>query len=78
MLKSRGSPSSKPGDFPLNDRVIALRVDLNRHWNIKTEGHFITGNGGGAPYPNGFYRVDNPLGISASTNMLLVRTGWNF
>jgi hypothetical protein len=78
VLKSRGSPSSRPGDYPINDKVATLRVDLNRHWNAKVEGHFMTGNGGGAPYPSGFYKIDNPLGITGSTNMLVVRTGWSF
>jgi hypothetical protein len=78
VLKSRGTPSTRPGDFPVNDKVVALRADLTRHWNAKVEGHFITGNGGGAPYPGGFYKVDNPLGITDRTNMLLIRTGFTW
>ncbi|MBN8731172.1 MAG: hypothetical protein J0L64_11560 [Acidobacteria bacterium] len=78
VLKSRGSPSTKPGDFPINDKVITLRTDVTKYWNVKVEGHFIRGNGGGSPYPTGFYRVDNPAGLFNDTNMLLIRTGWNF
>jgi hypothetical protein len=36
------------------DKVITGRVDLNRFWNVKIEGHFMDGYGSG-PYPNGFY-----------------------
>jgi len=59
------------------DKVISARIDLNRFWNVKVEGHFMDGYGDG-PYPDGFYPGDNPGGFKPNTNALVVRTGWNF
>ncbi len=65
-------------DRHLYDKVVAARVDLNRHWNVKIEGHFMDGNGGLWAYPAGFYGRDNPQGLQPRTKFLLIRTGWNF
>lgn len=62
----------------LYDKVVTARVDLNRHWNIKVEGHFMDGYGGVWSYPSGFYSKDNPQGLKPRTNLLLIRTGWSF
>jgi hypothetical protein len=59
------------------DKVVAARIDLNRFWNVKLEGHFMDGYGDG-PYPDGFYPGDNPAGFKPNTNALVVRTGLNF
>jgi hypothetical protein len=59
------------------DRVVTGRVDLNRSWNIKIEGHFMDGYGVPGYYPDGFYNVDNPQGLKPNTSALVVKTGFN-
>ena len=59
------------------DKVVAGRVNLNRFWNVKVEGHFMNGYGSG-PYPNGFYTQVNPQGLKPNTNALVIKTGVNF
>jgi hypothetical protein len=59
------------------DKVITGRVDLNRFWNVKVEGHFMNGYGSG-PYPNGFYTQVNPQGFTPNTDALVVKTALNF
>ena len=65
-------------DNHLYDKVVTARVDLNSHWNVKVEGHFMDGYGAPTMYPVGFYTPDNPKGLKPQTNLLLIRTGWNF
>jgi hypothetical protein len=74
------SPPATDTSLPANhdyDKVITGRVDLNRFWNVKIEGHFMNGYGSG-PYPNGFYTQVNPQGFTPNTNALVVKTGVNF
>lgn len=71
-------PSLDSPDRHLYDKVIAARLDFNRFWNLKIEGHFMDGYGGLYSYPSGFYAQDNPQGLQPTTNLLLVRTGWTF
>ncbi len=59
------------------DKVITGRVDFNRLWNVKVEGHFMNGYGSG-PYPNGFYMQVNPGGLQPNTNALVLKTSLNF
>ncbi len=59
------------------DKVIAARLDLNRYWSIKLEGHFMGGVGVGV-YPDGFYPQLNPAGFKPNTNALVARTGFTF
>jgi len=59
------------------DKVITGRVDLNKFWNVKVEGHFMNGYGSG-PYPNGFYTQVNPSGFAPNTNALVLKTSLNF
>jgi hypothetical protein len=59
------------------DTAISSRLDLNRFWNIKVEGHFIDGTGNPA-LARGFYRRNNRSGFSEKTRMLVIRTGLNF
>ncbi|MFZ0276844.1 MAG: hypothetical protein WA254_09090 [Candidatus Sulfotelmatobacter sp.] len=59
------------------DKVVTGRVDLNKFWNVKVEGHFMNGYGSG-PYPNGFYTQVNPQGFKPDTNALVIMTGINF
>jgi hypothetical protein len=73
-------PSRLDTSLPENhiyDKVVSARIDLNRFWNVKLEGHFMHGYGDG-PYPDGFYDGDNLAGFKPNTNALVVRTGFNF
>ena len=74
------SPVPGPASLPANhvyDKVISARVEINRYWNMKIEGHFMDGYGN-APYPEGFYPQVNPNGFKTDTNALVIRTGFNF
>ncbi len=68
--------TSLPGNH-VYDKVVTARVDLNRFWDVKVEGHFMNGYGFG-PYPDGFYVQNNPQGFAPNTNALVVKTGFNF
>jgi hypothetical protein len=59
------------------DKVITARVDLNKFWNVKLEGHFMNGYGNSS-YPDGFYPQVNPQGFQPNTNALVIKTGINF
>lgn len=65
-------------DHHLYDKVVTVRYDMSRNWNVKVEGHFMDGYGSPGEYPDGFYTADNPQGLKPKTNGLIVRTGWNF
>jgi hypothetical protein len=71
------SPNQSAPDHHLYDKVVTARFDLTKFWNVKVEGHFMDG-WAGTMYPDGFYPQDNPQGIQPKTNMLLIRTGFNF
>jgi len=60
----------------LYDKVITGRVDLNRFWNVKVEGHFMNGYGA-STYPDGFYPQVNSH-FKPNTNALVVKTGVSF
>lgn len=69
-------PHSPPTNHVF-DRAVTARVDMNAHVYLKLEGHFMDGYAG----PNnahGFYDQDNPEGLKPKTNMLVVRTGFDF
>jgi hypothetical protein len=73
-------PPATNTDLPANhdyDKVITGRVDLNKFWNVKVEGHFMNGYGSG-PYPNGFYTQVNASGFAPNTNALILKTSLNF
>jgi hypothetical protein len=59
------------------DKVLAVRVDLARYWNVKVEGHFMNGYGH-TTYPWGFYTASNPNGLQDQTPLLVVRTAFFF
>jgi hypothetical protein len=59
------------------DKVISGRLDLNRFWNVKIEGHFMDGYGA-STFPNGFYPQVNPNGFKPNTNALVLKTSVNF
>lgn len=73
-------PPATDTNLPANhdfDKVITGRIDLNKFWNVKVEGHFMNGYGSG-PYPNGFYTQVNPGGFAPNTNALVLKTSLNF
>ena len=59
------------------DKVACARVDLTRWWHVKVEGHFIDGFSR-PPVLRGFYPQQNPNGYQPTTNLLVIRTGFNF
>ena len=65
-------------DNHLYDKVVTARVDINNHIDVKVEGHFMNGYGQPGEYPAGFYTQDNPNGFKPTTNLLVIKTGFNF
>lgn len=59
------------------DQVMTARLDIKRYWYFKVEGHFMNGTGD-TFHAHGFYARSNPDGLQPVTNMLVVRTGFNF
>ncbi len=73
-------PSQTDTSLPANhiyDKVVTARVDLDKFWNIKVEGHFMNGYGS-STYPDGFYPQVNPNGFKPNTKALVFKTGINF
>ena len=73
-------PDQTDTSLPANhvyDTVITGRVELNRFWNVKVEGHFMNGYGA-STYPDGFYPQVNPHGFKPNTNALVLKTSVNF
>jgi hypothetical protein len=68
--------TSLPGGH-IYDKVVTGRIDLNRFWNVKVEGHFMDGYADSA-YPDGFYPQVNPNGLQPNTNALVLKTSVNF
>lgn len=59
------------------DQTVTARFDITRSWNVKVEEHFM--NGYGDVYSaHGFYTRSNLDGLKPKTDMLVIRTGWNF
>ena len=73
-------PDQSDTSLPANhvyDKVVTARVDLNRFWNAKVEGHFMDGYGV-STFPNGFYPQENPAGFKPNTNVLVLKTSVSF
>jgi hypothetical protein len=73
-------PNQTNTSLPANhiyDKVVAARLDLNKFWNVKVEGHFMDGYGASL-YPDGFYPQVNPKGFKPNTNALVLKTNFNF
>jgi hypothetical protein len=73
-------PHQTDTSLPANhvyDKVITGRINLNRFWNVKVEGHFMSGYGE-STYPDGFYPQVNPQGFKPNTNALVIKTGIYF
>ena len=60
------------------DKFITGRVDNNRYFNLKVEGHLIDGYGFPAVSPIGFYVFNNPMGLKPDTKALVLKDGFNF
>ncbi len=76
FISNTGQPWRDP-DNHIYDQAITARVDVNRHWSVKLEGHFIDGHGS-VFSARGFYRKQNPNGFEPKTNMFVLRTGYTF
>jgi len=62
----------------INDTAITARFNLYKtNWNVKAEGHFISGFGNPMS-AHSFYTRTNPQGLVPRTNLLILRTGVNF
>ena len=71
------SLESSLADNHIYDTAVSGRVDLNRLWHVKVEGHFMDGNGS-PTLARGFYIRSNTGGFNHKTRMLVIRTGVNF
>ncbi|MBV9404615.1 MAG: hypothetical protein JO211_04675, partial [Acidobacteriaceae bacterium] len=71
-----GQSHSAPGNH-IFDKVVAARLDLTSHWDLKVEGHFMNGDAA-ADALRGFYPQNNPQGFKPTTNLLVIRTGFEF
>ena len=79
-MHDAGFPDQTDTSLPQNhiyDKVITARIDLNKFWNAKIEGHFMDGYGA-SQYPDGFYPQVNPQGFKPNTNALVLKTSLNF
>jgi len=70
------SDHSLPADH-VYDKDVTARFDVDSHWNVKIEGHFINGYGR-FDSVRGFYEQFNPGGLQPTTNGVVVKTAFNF
>ncbi|HEV8041966.1 MAG TPA: hypothetical protein VGP62_24015 [Bryobacteraceae bacterium] len=70
-------PASQGAANHMFDTVATAKIDLVGRWDLKIEGHFMDGYGTYYSF-RGFYPQDNPAGLKPRTNLLVIRTGWNF
>jgi hypothetical protein len=61
----------------IRDKAVTARFDWGSHLDFKIEGHFMNGYAQGASI-RGFYAQDNPAGFQQETNLLILRTGFQF
>jgi hypothetical protein len=74
------APDQTDTSLPANhiyDEAISARIDLNRFWTVKVEGHFMDGYGN-STYPDGFYPQVNAQGFKPNTNALVLKTSLSF
>jgi hypothetical protein len=57
--------------------VVTARIDLNKYFNVKAEGHFLDGHGSPLSFRS-FYPSTNPQGFKPHTTMLVLRAGFVF
>jgi len=63
-----------PAPDHLFDRAACLRVDFNNHWDLKVEGHYMSGDGGAADgAAHGFYLFNNN-NLQHDTTVLVLRS----
>ncbi len=62
----------------IDDKVVTGRVDINRFFSLKIEGHFMAGVGLPDGFPDGFYLANNAQGLQPDTRALVVKGGFNF
>jgi hypothetical protein len=80
LYSAYAPPNQTDTGLPANhiyDKVVTARLDLNKFWNVKVEGHFMNGYGF-STFPDGFYPQVNPRGFAPNTNALVIKTGVNF
>jgi hypothetical protein len=76
-VANRASDTKLPSNH-ISDAAVAARVEINRFWHVKVEGHFVDGYGSlSNSFTRGFYRRNNTT-PAEQTKMLVVRTGINF
>jgi hypothetical protein len=66
-----------PTTHYIRDQVVTLHYMPTRYLSVKLEAHIMDGTGD-IWASHGFYEVDNPNGLKPTTNMLVLRAGWNF
>jgi hypothetical protein len=66
--------TGEPFHTHLYDQAVTARFDVNLHWDVKVEGHFMRGIPTGFSQ-RGFYQSVNPQGYENNTNLLVIRTG---
>jgi len=71
-----GDNLNDPGNH-IYDKVATVRLDLTSHWDLKIEGHFMNGYGATDAF-RGFYLQNNQQGFKPNTNLLVIRTGFEF
>lgn len=59
------------------DEVAAFRYDIDRYWDVKAEGHFMSGYDD-PRQAQGFYTQWNPNGFKPTTNLLVLRATFKF
>jgi hypothetical protein len=65
-----------PTTHYIHDTAVTLKYTVTRFWDVKVEEHFMHGTGD-VWSSHGFYAIDNPQGLRPSTDMLVLRTGFN-
>lgn len=63
--RNRNSPANHQQDVTLNGRL-----DINRYFYLKMEGHYLRGT------CSGFYLQTNPNGLQKDTRLFLARVGF--
>lgn len=59
------------------DEVGTARYDVNSHWEVKAEGHFMDGYGD-IYSAQGFYSQWNASGLKPKTDLLVLKASFNF
>ncbi len=60
------------------DTVVAGRINFNKNFYLKAEGHFLDGAPNSPTAARGFYNAVNPGGLLPTTRLLVLRTGFAF